>query len=171
MTNYTYIGLLKHPLKPDLILSLDAYAGQNYELLSAIAPTVPIQFDKAKLSFKENFRFIAQLVGQEPKAEKVLNQYQKRVEELQSLLGIRLKKIEISVIEYLGKDTFYLQGRNIIYAQVLNDIGLRLKPVLLKQNEPTTLSIEVLDKYDADILFIVNVGSNKKLSSYFQIPY
>ncbi|WP_375475213.1 ABC transporter substrate-binding protein [uncultured Nostoc sp.] len=62
-----------------MILSLDVHDKKNYEQLSAIAPTVLRKFDESKTSFKENFRSIAQLVGQDEKAEEILAQYQKRV--------------------------------------------------------------------------------------------
>lgn len=62
-------------LKPDLILSTNAH---QYNLLSAIAPTVPVPYPNYtmlvhKAFFKENLRYVAQIVGEEAKAEEVLN--------------------------------------------------------------------------------------------------
>ncbi len=46
---------------------------------------------------------------------------------------------------------------NETYNQVFQDIGIRLIPTLVNQKEDTLVSsIEVLKKYDADILFVMN---------------
>ena len=154
-------------LKPDLILSLDS--GNNiYQQLSSIAPTVVRAYDNIKLSFKENFRAIAQLLGESEKAEKVLTQYKKRIETLQKLLGNRREEIEISVITYYT-GSFSIPASYAPFFQVFNDIGLRLKPVFIKQNEYVPFSIEAINEYDADILFIVNFD-NKPSSYFFQNP-
>jgi iron complex transport system substrate-binding protein len=155
-------------LKPDLILGLDAHDEQNYEQLSAIAPTVLREYDKIKLSFRENFRAIAELVNREEQASEVLAQYQKRVEESRKLLSKHLEGIEVSVIVYSG-GSFLVPPRYANYFQLLNDIGVRLKPVFATQNEYVPFSIEVIGKYDADILFIVN-DDRKPLPYFFQNP-
>jgi len=141
-------------LKPDLILLPDYFA-QNYKQLSNIAPTVLIDIFNVKAPIEETFRYIAQLVGQERKAEEVLEQYQKRIEEFQSLLGDRLEGLEVSVITYYDGN-FWFEPSHASYFQVFQDIGLPIKPVFFEKNEWFTFSIEVIDQYDADILFIID---------------
>jgi len=63
-------------LKPDLILSLDFISAEQYNLLSEIAHTALIEFDKAKLSLKDNLRLVDQLVGEEEKVDNVLRDLQ-----------------------------------------------------------------------------------------------
>jgi iron complex transport system substrate-binding protein len=156
-------------LKPDLILLPD-YGTQYYKQLSAIAPTVLIDpwKDKALIPIKETFRYISQLVGQEEKAEEVLNQYQKRIEEFHKLLGVQLEGLEVSVISHYG-GSFWFAPIYISYFQVLKDIGLPIKPVFLKKNELFTFSVEVINQYDADILFIVD-NPNTSASYLSQEP-
>ncbi len=151
-------------LKPDLILLAD-YSEASYKQLSAIAPTVLIDIYNVDSPIKTTFRFIAQLVGQAQKAEEVLKQYQKRVEEFQKHLGNRLAGLEISVIGHYN-NLFWVSPIHAAYFQVFNDIRLPIKPVFLNQKKWSTFSIEVIDKYDADILFIVEDagGSSSFLS-------
>jgi iron complex transport system substrate-binding protein len=151
-------------LKPDLILIADP-SEASYKQLSAIAPTVVIDIYNVEAPTKVTFRFIAQLVGQTQKAEEVLKQYQKRVEEFQKHLGNRLAGLETSVIGHYD-NLFWASPIHAPYFQVFNDIGLPIKPVFLNQKKWSTFSIEVIDKYDADILFIIEDagGSSSFLS-------
>jgi iron complex transport system substrate-binding protein len=141
-------------LKSDLIL-LPEYLAQNYKQLSNIAPTVVLDIFNVKAPIKETFRYIAQLVGQEKKAAEVLDQYQKRIEEFQSLLGDRLEGLEVSVVTYYDGN-FWFEPSQAPYFQVFQDIGLSIKPVFFEKKEYFIFSIEVIDQYDADILFIID---------------
>ncbi|MFB2772367.1 iron-siderophore ABC transporter substrate-binding protein [Pelatocladus sp. BLCC-F211] len=158
-------------LKPDLILARE---GNNtlYNLLSKIAPTVIIDRSKFETSFKDNLQFIAQVLGEEEKAKQVLDQYQKRIIELQKQIEQQLKKIKVSVIgyNYSGKDLFFVSNLNVVYNQVLTDIGIRRLPIIENQkNYSVTLSIEALKKYDTDIIFVINYAKTP-LSHYLQHP-
>lgn len=151
-------------LKPDLILLPD-YSAQIYQPLSAIAPTVLIDVWRDNIPIKENFRHIAQLVGKEEKAEEVLNQYQERVEKFREQLSDRLQNLEISVISHYNNQ-FGVPPSNAAYFQVMKDIGLPIKPVFLEQDEWATFSIEVINRYDADILFIIEDADEDGSASY-----
>jgi iron complex transport system substrate-binding protein len=156
-------------LKPDLILMRE-YQKSFYKKLSAIAPTVAIDLPSLNYSFKENLRFIAQVLGVTEKAEQVIAQYHERVKQLQQLMGECLKEIEVSVINLFTEGTFAIYSGNETYNQVLQDIGIRLIFILANQKEITLVSsIEVLNNYDADILFVIS--ENKDIvPSFFQNP-
>ncbi|MBW4645802.1 MAG: iron-siderophore ABC transporter substrate-binding protein [Goleter apudmare HA4340-LM2] len=153
-------------LKPDLILALDIYQETIYKQLTAIAPTVLVQYNRKNL-FKENFRYIAQLFGQEKKAEEVLTQYQNRIEKLKERLGKQLQEIEISVIFYYH-GVFSTATTGSTCSQIFADMGLRHKTAT-SLSDSGTFSIEAISKYDTDILFIYN-GDNKPSSFYVQNP-
>ncbi|GJD15196.1 ABC transporter, iron(III) dicitrate-binding protein [Rivularia sp. IAM M-261] len=161
-------------LKPDLILSTDySNAHQKYKLLSAIAPTVSVPNEsnmaaldlENKAYFEKNLRYIAKLLGQQAKAEKVLSQYQKRIEELKKRLGNQLQQIEVSVIFY-GEGYIWTIAKSDTISHVLTDIGLRHKFVPYGE---WNLSIETIHEYDADVLFIVDIDGRTP-SFYFQNP-
>jgi iron complex transport system substrate-binding protein len=156
-------------LKPDLILMRE-YQKSIYKQLSAIAPTVVVDLPSLNYSFKENLRFIAQVLGKSEKAEQVITKYYERVKKLQSLMGERLKEIEVSVIYLSGNNLLSTFSDNEIYNQVFQDIGIRLIPTLVTQKEDTLVSsIEVLKKYDADVLFVIN-NTQKLAQTFFKNP-
>lgn len=156
-------------LKPDLILSLDVHDEQNYQQLSAIAPTVLREFDQINTSFQENLRSIAQIVKQVEKAEDILAQYQNRVEALRENVGKPLQGTKTSVIHTStdGSPTIWIGNKNANYFQLLNDIGIPLNPIFTERNEWARYSIESINQFDADILFIISENS---ASSLFQNP-
>lgn len=138
-----------------------------------IAPTVSVPNDadipaidrENKAYFKENIRYLAKLLGQETKAEEVLNQYQKRTEELKRRLGNQLQQIEVSVL-FSGEGYTWTIAKSDTISYILRDIGLRHKAV---SDGKWNLSIETINEYDADILFIIDVDERKS-SFYFQHP-
>ncbi|MBE9034039.1 ABC transporter substrate-binding protein [aff. Roholtiella sp. LEGE 12411] len=156
-------------LKPDLILMRE-YQKSIYKQLSAIAPTVVVDLPSLNYSFKENLRFIAQVLGKSEKAEQVIAKYYERVKKLQNLMGERLKDIEVSVINLFAESLIATYSDNETYNQVFQDIGIRLIPTLVNQKEDTLVSsIEVLKNYDADILFIMN-DTQQLAQTFFKNP-
>jgi iron complex transport system substrate-binding protein len=156
-------------LKPDLILMRE-YQKSIYKQLSAIAPTVVVDLPGLNYSFKENLRFIAQVLGESEKAEQVIAQYYERVKKLQNLMGERLKEIEVSVINLFGESLIATYSDHETYNQVFQDIGIRLIPILVNQKEDTLVSsTEVLKKYDADVIFVMN-DTYQLTQTFFKNP-
>ncbi|MFQ4145897.1 ABC transporter substrate-binding protein [Chlorogloeopsis sp. ULAP02] len=137
-------------LKPDLILATE---DNPYQLLTVIAPTVPVpppnlELPRNEAFFKENLRYVAKVLGEEAKAEEVLSQYQNRIEDLKQGLGNQLEQIEVSVIYYASGLVYTPARKYDATADVLVDTQLDYKlPPAGK-----TFSIETVDEYDADIL-------------------
>lgn len=143
-------------LKPDLILAEESHKN-SYKILSQIAPTVLI--DPSDLyDFKERLRYLAQMLGKSDRAEEILAQYQKRIQQLQQKLGKQIETKTVSVIYPTGSAAvFYTSNPNFrTYGQILKDVGLQLIPIQQNQEEFELLSsIEVLPEHDADILFVL----------------
>lgn len=144
-------------LKPDLIL-LANQSELAYPQLSKIAPAVLIDTWKDRIPIKENFRQIAKTIGKEKEGEKVLAQYQERVSKFKNQLGDRLRGLEISVIGYY-ENQFDISRNSSHYHQVFQDIDLPIKPILLKQENHTQISIEKISDFDADILFFTDYNN------------
>jgi iron complex transport system substrate-binding protein len=155
-------------LKPDLILT-SHYSPHpsQYQLLSAIAPTVQVPFDSLanEALFKQTLRYVANVFGEKAKAEEILSQYQKRIEEFRQRLGNQLEQIEISVIYYNMGLVYTPMVNGDASADVLRDTGLHYK--LPHPGAP--MSIESLDEYNADILFIIS-DEQRPPSFYKQHP-
>jgi iron complex transport system substrate-binding protein len=154
-------------LKPDLVISLDLEP-QVYKSISAIAPTVVREFETVRLSFKENLRSLAQILNREEEAERALAQYEEKAGSLRQLLESQSYRPEVSVLIYVDGN-FSIPASDAPFFQALNDLGVRLKPVFLDQSEYIPLSIEVINEYDTDVLFIVDFA-NKPSSFFLQNP-
>jgi len=115
--------------------------------------------------FKDRLRYVAQVLGKSDRAEELLTQYQNRIQKLRQQLGKQLETKTISVIYLAGSaDIFYSYRPDFAtYGQILGDVGLRLIQKNQKQPE-LTLSVEVLPKDDADILFVMT----EHLSQFFK---
>ena len=142
-------------LNPDLILSPAANGRPIYEQLSEIAPTVIIEGDELTFSLQDDFLNIAEVLDQKDEAEMVLDQYQRRVEMVQELLGEQLEDIEVAFIIYNGGN-FYVPASSATTFQVLRDVGVNINPILMERNEWFPISVEVISEYDSDVLFILN---------------
>jgi iron complex transport system substrate-binding protein len=156
-------------LKPDLILAINR---NSYQSLSAIAPTVapvPSWLNDSTANeafFKSNLRFVAKVVGEEAKAEEVISQYQKRIEEFRQRLGNQLEQIEVSVIYYTVGLVYTPAAKSgDASADVLIDTGLRYK----RPTPGAPFSIETIEAYDTDILFIITF-EREPLSFFSQHP-
>ncbi|WP_166482253.1 ABC transporter substrate-binding protein [Scytonema sp. UIC 10036] len=147
-------------LKPDLILMADQFE-PAYEQLSKIAPAVLIDIWKDRIPIKANFRYIAEIVGKEKEGEEVLARYQERISKFKNQLGDRLLNSEISVLGYYQNQLFP-PANWASYFQVFQDIGLPIKPILLRKEEYSNISIEAVGDFEADIMFFTELNNPSK---------
>ena len=160
-------------LKPDLILTTDyGKDDQQYRFLAEIAPTVSVPNESHmsptdlanKPYFKDNLRYVADILGEEARADEILRQYQKRIEKIKKQLGNQLQTAEISVIFDAPSGIWTISKGTYPISHILDDIGIRYKSV---SHGEWNLSIENIDQYDSDILFIVDIAK-KGERFYFQ---
>lgn len=147
-------GILK--LKPDLIIGMYLH-GQIYKQLSAIAPTVLVEEHRYDF-VKKNLRDLAQVLNKEVEAERVLSHYQERIAKLREKLNRQPQEIEVTVLEH-HSGSFSLPGSEDAPHEIFSDIGLIYNII---HTDKRQISIEVLDKYDADILFIADYDRKPK---------
>ena len=145
-------------LKPDLILGM-YFHEQVYEQLSAIAPTILVEEQKDE-PIKKYLRYLAQVLNKEVEAERVLSQYQNQIKKIRGKLNRQPKEIEVTVLVYYS-GSFYLSRTEDSPHQIFSDIGLTDN--ISETFSP--ISIETIDKYDADILFIMDYDA--KPTSFF----
>ncbi|WP_416671479.1 ABC transporter substrate-binding protein [Egbenema bharatensis] len=146
-------------LKPDLIFATHHLHHQIYSQLSSIAPTVVVdhnQFD----SFKDRFRYIAEVLGKGDQANQVLTQYQTRVEQLRQAMADQLNEVQVSVIHVYGEPLSTPDATHHI-SQIFSDIGLQRPPSQEGLLQEKNFSLEVLPEHDADVLFIVKYPSSE----------
>ncbi|HET6743500.1 MAG TPA: iron-siderophore ABC transporter substrate-binding protein, partial [Kribbella sp.] len=139
-------------LKPDLILGSKLRANDLYDKLSAIAPTV---FSiRPGFPWKENFLLVADAVGEENKATALLNDYQKRADEVKS-------KVQgtptISLVRFRPGE-IRLYGNLSFIGVILKDIGLPRPKIQDVQDLAVVVSEENIGKAAGDWIFYSSYG-------------
>ncbi|TDW94687.1 iron complex transport system substrate-binding protein [Kribbella pratensis] len=139
-------------LKPDLILGSKLRAKDLYDKLSAIAPTV---FSiRPGFPWKENFLLVADSVGEEDKATALLNDYQKRADEVKS-------KVEgtptISLVRF-RPGQIRLYGNLSFIGVILKDIGLPRPKIQDVQDLAVEVSQENIGQAAGDWIFYSSYG-------------
>lgn len=149
-------------LKPDLILGTSVHKN-IYQQLSAIAPTILVEDHKHK-PIQKTFRYLAQILDKEVEAERVLSQYQARIAELREQLHRRSQEIKVTVLIRYG-GSFSLPAPWGATHEIFSDLGVTDRV----SDSANPFSLEILDEYDADILFIIDYDG-KPDSFFLQNP-
>lgn len=157
-------------LNPDLIIGF-LISQENYKLLSQIAPTVALEYHQS--TWKDALRRIGEIVGEQKKAEILLNQYQQRLAKLQKDLGDNLTKINVSVSRFHGQvQSAEFRSKYSFPGSILDEIGIsppesQRQLVTAPDQNIVQLSIERLDLLDANFLFVaVDPGAKDLFKKY-----
>jgi iron complex transport system substrate-binding protein len=140
-------------LQPDLILGSKLRANDLYPQLSKIGPTV---FSiRPGFPWKENFLLVAAALGDENQAVAVLNDYQKKADEVKAGITGAPK---ISLLRFLSGN-IRLYGNLSFIGVILKDAGLA-RPANQNINElAAQISKERIDEADADWIFYSSYGA------------
>ncbi|MET9274713.1 iron-siderophore ABC transporter substrate-binding protein [Kribbella sp. NPDC003557] len=139
-------------LKPDLILGSKLRANDLYEKLSAIAPTV---FSiRPGFPWKENFLLVADAVGEEDKATGLLNDYQKRADEVKSKVD---GSPTISLVRF-RPGQIRLYGNLSFIGVILKDVGLPRPKIQDVQDLAVEVSQENIGQGAGDWIFYSSYG-------------
>lgn len=140
-------------LHPDLILGSKLRANDLYKNLSALAPTV---FSiRPGFPWKENLLLIGASLGDETQAVSLLNDYQKRANEVKKGITGTPK---ISLVRFLSGN-IRLYGNLSFIGVILKDVGLA-RPANQDINElAVQISKEKIDQADADWIFYSSYGA------------
>ncbi|MFC9775732.1 ABC transporter substrate-binding protein [Paenibacillus chitinolyticus] len=136
-------------LKPDLIIGNKMRQEKVYAQLSAIAPTVFSETLRGE--WKNNFSLYAEAVNKKADGEKVIADFDKRIEDFKSKAGDKLKE-KVSVVRFMaGKTRIYLDDTftGIIFKQ----IGIARTPVKAKDTFVEEITKERVPEVDSDRLF------------------
>lgn len=138
-------------LKPDLIFAPDS---DSADLLEEIAPTVPAGAADG-LEWKEDFRYIAAVLGRSDDAEALLADYQTDAGDLAERLTPVVDGQTVASPQVAYDHTqVYLDNAESFSSAVLTELGLDLASVVTEAAEvPIAISFERLTAIDADVLF------------------
>ncbi|MFE1744001.1 ABC transporter substrate-binding protein [Coleofasciculus sp. H7-2] len=153
-------------LKPDLILGW-SWDREIYDKLSQIAPTVLAGGD---ITWKEWLRTFAEALGKTPEAEKLLSNYNKRVEAFREQMGDRFSQIQLSVVNFWA-DQVRIYMKRSFSGLILNDIGMPRPLAQDKNKNSENLSLELIPKMEGDAIFLVlGEGKESKLTQFTNHP-
>jgi iron complex transport system substrate-binding protein len=162
-------------LNPDLIIVISHSSFDGiYSQLSQIAPTVMLPWRETRNDWKQHLQDVAELLGKTKLATQLLDDYDRRVQELKQALSIspaadqtgtasseenRQQPIQVSFVN-VHSGQLYDIGRLDFGNQILNDLGLLApKTTTSKFN---LISEETLPEIAADILFIAAYSENDR---------
>lgn len=140
-------------LEPDLILGSKLRADQLYRQLSQIAPTVFAI--RPGFPWKENFLLVADAVGEENEAVEVLNNYQRRADDIRASLDGTPPTI--SLVRFMsGKIRLY--GNLSFIGVILQDVGLPRPPLQDVDELAVEVSPETITQAEGDRIFYTSYG-------------
>ncbi len=157
--------------QPDLILlAFPGYASEGkYDKYDKIAPTYVLPAD-APDNWRETLRTVGKLTGKEDEAEKVLADYEAKIQDAKVKLAAELGDETVALIRVRSNKELRLYGGpggyvgNVLYT----DLGLN-PPSIVKQlawgdESMKVVSTEILPDLDADRLFITYDEGGKELA-------
>lgn len=141
-------------LKPDLILATVSRHEKIVPQLEAIAPTV-VTADLA--DWKDNLRLAAEAMGREQQADKIMQDWNKRVAEFKEKMGPKLATTTVSVIRVQRDNSVkvYLKGFPGLF---MRELGLGVPKAQQVEFSGSGLDItskEHIPQFDADYIFDV----------------
>lgn len=144
-------------LKPDLILGMKFRQEKIYQQLSAIAPTVFV--DEPRGDWKANFSLFAEAVNKKAEGEKVIADWNKRVEDFKAKAGDKLKT-QVSVVRFMpGKVRIYYN--DTFTGAIFKDLGLARPASQNKEEFAAEVTKERIPEMDGDIMFYFTYETGK----------
>ncbi len=137
-------------LKPDLIIGNKMRQEAIYPQLEAIAPTVFAETLRG--DWKENFRLYAEAVNKKEEGEKVISDFDARINGFKEKFGNKLDK-EISLVRFMAGDV-RIYHKDTFAGVILDQIGFaRPENQDVDDFAEMNVSTERIPAMDGDVLF------------------
>lgn len=160
-------------LQPDLILGMFILP-QYYQVLSRIAPTVSVAYSQT--GWQETLKQTAAIVHRQAEGDRLLAEYQQRVEQLQRQFSQTVDRLNVSIMRFYTDVhlTQFLNHKSFAVS-VLDDIqGLSIPPQQQQMKQiPNSdwgyvnVSLEQLEILEADVLLIaLDPGAEESFHHY-----
>ncbi len=161
-------------LRPDLILGY-SLSPQDYQLFSQIAPTVSIE--NTETGWKKTLIQVANIVGKNQEAEKLLKQYQTRIRNLRVAFAQNIEEPKISVMRFYTTFQFTQFLNELSFpVSILEELKLSI-PLVQRQVSKgasvsyNSVSLERVDLLESDAMFIaLDPGSEENFNKYQYSP-
>lgn len=159
-------------LNPDLILGYD-YHEDVYDELSQMAPTVALSGITG--DWKVPFRKVAEAVGEQQRAEQVIEEYFARLDNFKQEMGGRLDRITVSFVT-LREDHIRFYGKGSFPGELLQEAGLKMAPQPEIESELgkmtdgriVDISRELVPQIKGNVIFFTSYGVSDSQVADFQ---
>ncbi|MBT2687510.1 iron-siderophore ABC transporter substrate-binding protein [Bacillus sp. ISL-47] len=137
-------------LQPDLIIGNKMRQEKIYDQLNDIAPT--IFAETLRGNWKENFELYAKAINKEEDGQKVIADYDSRIEEIKTNLGDKLSQ-EVSIVRFMAGDV-RIYHKDSFSGVILDQIGLaRPESQNVDDFAEKNATKERIPAMDGDVLF------------------
>ncbi|PPK80451.1 iron complex transport system substrate-binding protein [Lacrimispora xylanisolvens] len=142
-------------LEPDLIIGIASVHKEQYELLSAIAPTVLLE---SATDDWATFHTVAQLVGKEETAFALQKEYDERISKLQQEIKEKYPQgAKVAYMRVQGKELQILNPASVYFKDLYRDMSWSSASegvVDFGDGWNATISMEALPQLDMDYLIL-----------------
>ena len=142
-------------LEPDLIIGIASVHKEQYELLSAIAPTVLLE---SATDDWATFHTVAQLVGKEETAFALQKEYDERISKLQQEIKEKYPRgAKVAYMRVQGKELQMLNPDSVYFKDLYHDMSWTSASegvVDFGDGWNATISMEALPQLDMDYLIL-----------------
>jgi len=140
-------------LEPDLILAQADEIGDNYELLSAIAPTLLL--DEPEGPWREWLRGLGEAIGRTDQAAAAIAAYDARAAEVKAQIAAVRPDDTVLLLRVREKDIRVYGGSRRSGPVLYQDLGLNPHPLVPLDVEHVTVSNEIIPELTADHIFLL----------------
>ncbi|VDS04009.1 putative siderophore-binding lipoprotein YfiY precursor [Devosia equisanguinis] len=148
-------------LEPDLILAQADKIGDNYELLSAIAPTLLL--DEPEGPWREWLHGLGEALGHAEQADAAIAAYDARAAEVKAEVADLHPDETVLLLRVREKDIRVYGGSRRSGPVLYQDLGLTPHPLVPLEVEHETVSNEIIPQLTADHIFLM-VEDEAKMS-------
>lgn len=150
-------------LNPDLILGR-FYSRSQVEMLSQIAPVLfPFQSDSERDRWQTSLFSLAEVVGRQPQAARVIQQHEERIARAKATLKPVSQGQKVLLLSMSGIGSISAFIDESFAGELLQDLGFQL---LIPEQLPITngeilLSLEVLPQLEPDLIIVMASGNSR----------
>ncbi|HWJ87698.1 MAG TPA: iron-siderophore ABC transporter substrate-binding protein [Pelagibacterium sp.] len=146
-------------LDPDLILAQADEIGDNYELLSAIAPTLLL--DEPNVDWRQWLIGLGEAVGKPDAAHDAVDAYDAHAAAVKAQVAAVRPDDTVLVLRVREKDLRVYGGARRSGLVLYQDLGLNPHPLVDLNEDSVTVSNEIIPELTADHLFLMVEDEDK----------
>lgn len=139
-------------LDPDVIVGTSKWPEDTAEKMNKIQTTIP--YSHISSNWKANLTVLAQLSGKEAEAEKIISDYEAKVEDAQKLAKEQLADKEILIIRIRGGLMNVYPADVYLNPVLYEELGAPVPEVVAQAEAQAEITLETLAEINPDAIFL-----------------